>query len=72
MQAARAMIETANPRASGVSQLANLDDKVAVFIVPLFDADFDSESITIVKQTVKRKWLATVVWHFRHWVNPPQ
>lgn len=53
-----------------MSQLANLDDKVAVFIVPLFDADFDSESINDRQQTVKRKWLATVVWHFRHGVNP--
>ncbi len=41
--------------ASGVSQLANLDDEVAVLIVPLFNADFDSEPINDRQKAVKRK-----------------
>jgi hypothetical protein len=40
---------------SGVTQLANLDDQVAVLIVPLLDADFDSEPINDRQQAVKRK-----------------
>jgi hypothetical protein len=38
-----------------VSQLANLDDQMTVLIVPLLDADFDSEPINDRQQAVQRK-----------------